>query len=316
MTGQSCTPARMTRPRAAATPRRSTPPGVRTPVSAADRARRYSHRAHPRTPRPPGGTRAWSGRCSSNVFPQHQQLGRSTCSCATAAMCLSSPRATPLTRGRVAGQAACWARASTSWSTVGEPDKPSGVAYTRQARAGPRPAARTGRFRPAGWSGSRESKPVRVLVRRHGQRAHPHLHSGPGPTPRGHARRRSASSGSRRSTAQCVGRTHWHGYANERGYRCEIRESGSSCVRPDDQLMRLSRVRTGDGLWGLGARHRCRDPGGVHVSQIDAIDAIDCERQPGTTARNRGLRALPCRRRGMPRHRPPRGQAAPGTSTR
>jgi hypothetical protein len=29
-------------------------------------------------------------------------------------------------------------------------------------------------------------------------------------------------------------------HADERGYRCEIRESGSSCVRPDDQLMRLS----------------------------------------------------------------------------
>ena len=75
--------------------------GVLRPASAVERARRCSHWAQPAHTPTSGWDPSRLRSCSSNVFPQHQQVGRCACSCsaaACAAMPPSSPRARSLTR--------------------------------------------------------------------------------------------------------------------------------------------------------------------------------------------------------------------------
>jgi uncharacterized integral membrane protein len=100
-TGQSCIPARMTRPLPAATARRSTAPGVRAPASALERARRYSQWAHPAHTATSECDPRRDRSSSWNVLPQHQQVGCSTWSCTTAAaaICPSLAHTALLTRG-------------------------------------------------------------------------------------------------------------------------------------------------------------------------------------------------------------------------
>ena len=140
--GQSWMPARMTRPRTEATPRRTTAPGVRRLASVADWARRCSHWAHiAQTPTSGWSPRRVSSDSSTKVFPQHQQTGwfsllmlhrwsrhrphgRPTPPSLTTPTCPppGSRRARP-------------GPARVHQSTDGEPANPSGVEYIRHASA-------------------------------------------------------------------------------------------------------------------------------------------------------------------------------------
>ena len=126
-TGQSWVPARITLLRAASSPWRMTANGVRRPASTLARARRCSHCAQPVHTPTSGWSPSRTRSSSENVDPQHQQVGRSTCSrsIAAAAMGPLSPPSGYVTRVGERKAARGWHGASATERTrISGDDKP------------------------------------------------------------------------------------------------------------------------------------------------------------------------------------------------